>query len=270
MTPRAAVTLGAACALACAWSSAAPVAAAPAGPRLVLPAERAAAPDAPPADVSHLHDALDRVLRADVRDGAVDWEALRSRDRAALEIYLDAMSRVDAGALSAAERTAYWLNVHNATFLVVACGQARAWSPAAAEFAAFREPFVRLREGRVSLDSLARGIVRPRARDPRVLAALWSGARSGPRLRDRAWRGDDLDRALDAQMRAFLADPARNRFDRARRTATLSRLFDWYAADFGGPEGVRAAIARWTGRDLAGWTIAFADYDWRLAANDPR
>jgi hypothetical protein len=226
---------------------------------------------AAPANLAHLHDELDAVLRADVQGERVDWEALRRRDLPRLRGYLDRLARVDARSLPAAERTAFRLNLYNATFLVTAAPLARpGWTPAANEFAIFHAPLVRLPGGSISLDSLERGLIRPEAHDPRVHVALWCGARSCPPLLARAFRGADLDSVLGARMRAFVRDPARNHIDAAKRTLALSRIFDWYAEDFGG----RAAVPGWIGRyaDLedTDWTVTFLDYDWRPLGLEPR
>ena len=242
-------------------------------PRLTLPVPAAAAGADPPQPVSgvpHLHDALDRVLRADVSHGAVDWAGLRAHDRAALLVYLDAMSHVDRRALPPADRTAFAMNVYTAAFLAQACSEARGWSPADGGRTIFRQPLVRLRDGVVSLDSLEGIAAAASGRDPRVRVLLWRGARSGPELAPRAWRGADLDRALDAAMKAFLADRSRNRFDRGRHVASLARVFDLAAADAGGPDAMRAAVGRWTGLDLSGWSVTLLDWDARVPGETGR
>ena len=71
-------------------------------------------------------------------------------------------------------------------------------------------------------------------------------------------------------MRAFVRDPAFNRVDRGRRWLRLARIFDWYAADFGGEAGVLAAVGYAAGEDVRGWSVTFQDYDWSLAAAPAR
>lgn len=69
--------------------------------------------------------------------------------------------------------------------------------------------------------------------DPRIHFAINCGARSCPPLR--RYNAARLDEQLDLATRAYLADPAGARLDRASRTLYLSRLFLWYKADFGPP-----------------------------------
>jgi hypothetical protein len=233
---------------------------------LALAASAAAAP--PATDPADDYDAL---LRADVRAGVVDWAMLRQRDLPRLDIYLDRLARVDAAALPPADRVAFWLNLYNATFLRAAAGRAgHGWSPADGNFIVFHQPLVHTLAGEMSLDSLERGVLRPAARDPRVHVALYCGARSCPPLLSRAYRGVDLNATLADNMRRFVRDPARNRIDREHRTLTLSRIFDWYAADFGGPAAVPAYVGQFAGEHCEGWKVVFLDYDWRLGVAGAR
>ncbi len=212
----------------------------------------------------------DTVLREGVPGGVPDWDRLRATELPRLDRYLDGLARVDAEALAPAARTSFGLNLYEATCLRAACAQSPGWTPAADGFALLRQPLVRTLAGTLSLDSLARGIIRSRPNDPRVHMALWCGARSCPPLPARAWRAADLDAALARAMTAFLRDGTRNRCDRARRTLVLSRVFDWYAADFGGPAAVPAYVAHFTGEPCEHWRVEFLDWDWRLAGAAPR
>ena len=93
--------------------------------------------------------------------------------------------------------------------------------------------------------------------------------------------GDDAHAAraqLDAQARAFVNDPFRNRYDKAARTAHLSEIFKWFAEDFAGPAGsVQKYVARYVAdpdvaRALANdsYEVKWIDYDWTLNGTPPR
>lgn len=215
--------------------------------------------------------ALDALLAKHVKRGVVDYPGLCGADHPRLVACLEALASVDTDALAPRERTAFGIDLYNATVLGAVCERGRAgWSAAADSFALFHAPLVRTHGRTLSLDQLEHGLLVPGAKDPRLHFALVCAARSCPVLLPRAYRAADLDSLLDANLRAFLADPARNRFDAATRTAHLSRIFDWYAADFGGPGGVLAYVTKASGRDLTGWTVKFLDYDWSLNGPGPR
>ncbi len=123
------------------------------------------------------------------------------------------------------------------------------------------------RAGDISLDVLEKQRTLAVFRDPRAHVAFNCAARSCPPLGARAWaRQPDLDRALDDAMRAFVSDSTRNRIDDAHRTLRLSRIFDWYAADFGGRAGVLRTVSRYLGRDVTAYRVEYLDYDWSLNA----
>jgi hypothetical protein len=97
--------------------------------------------------------------------------------------------------------------------------------------------------------------------DPRVHFALNCGAASCPAVR--VYEGADLDAALELAEKSFLC--AVSRFDAATEVIETSRLLAWYAADFGGPKGVRARLARALDvpeAEIARARLSFLPYDW--------
>lgn len=215
---------------------------------------------------------LDHILAAHVHGERVDYEALRKQDAGALRQLLDQLAAVDVAKLDRPARLAFYLDLYNATMLQAVLDHVAKdpkWTPAAAEFAVFEERRVRLASGVVTLNHLENEIVRKQFADPRIHVALVCGARSCPPLPDRAFAPADLDGVLDRRFAAFLADPSRNRVDRAAKVVRLSRLFEWYAADFGGEAGVRKLLGEHFGTEVARYRIEYLDYDWSLNAVQP-
>jgi hypothetical protein len=233
------------------------------GCALLMAVEAAAAP------VDHRP--FDDLLARHVRGQRVDYLALRDEDGARLDTYLAALARVDAAALPGDARTAFEVNLYNATVLRAVCDRYRdGWSVAADDFALFRAPLVRTRDGAISLDALEKQRLLPRTRDPRLHVAVVCGARGCPPLPPRAFHAPDLGATLDRLTRAFVLDTSRNRVDPRRRRLALSRIFEWYAADFGGAGAVAAWVGQWRGEDLSGHAVEFRDYDWSLNLASPR
>lgn len=232
------------------------------------PAAVAAAPARAAAPAAALHAALDRILAARVRDGLVDYAGLRAQDGKALQDYLAAMAAVDVGKLGNDDRFAFYANVYNATMLQAVLDKTAKdakWTPAAADFAVFKEPLVRLAAGTVSLDHVEHEILRKQFKDARVHVALVCGARSCPPLLPRAYEGQDLGRVLDANLKAFLRDASRNKIGDGR-TLSLSKLFEWFRDDFGGDAGVRKLIADEFSDAVAANKIGYLEYSWELNA----
>jgi len=70
-----------------------------------------------------------------------------------------------------------------------------------------------------------------------------------PPLFAEAFVAERLDAQLDEQARAWLADPERNRYDRAESEVRVSAIFAWFEGDFERDAGsVQAWIARYAPR----------------------
>lgn len=194
----------------------------------------------------HTHGAWTTVLKAHVRDGALDYAALEAQ-RAAFDGYLAALHAVtpeELGRWSEAQRFAFWINAYNAhcaqrVLDAYPLASIRRLDGAFGLNTAFDQGFVPMRahlsgaeEAGLSLNDLQDGILRKRFRDARVHAALHNSTRSGAPLRPEAYTADALERQLDEQMRAFVNDPTRNRIDPAGKQLALSEVFKWFAEDF--------------------------------------
>jgi Protein of unknown function, DUF547 len=211
------------------------------------------------------HTVLDRILRSVVHGESVAYAALRRDHRPALDGYLSQIAAVEPERLSRAEQIALYVNLYNATVLRTVAERYRpGYRPDADSFGLFAEPLVRIAGTTMSLDDLEHRVLRAELHEPRVHAVLVCAARSCPPLAPRAYTGPDLETTLEERMRRFVSDRSRNEIDVAARTLRLSRIFDWYADDFGGPGGVAAYVGRYAGRDLTGFRIEFLPYSWEL------
>jgi len=115
--------------------------------------------------------------------------------------------------------------------------------------------------------------IRAKFKDARAHFALNCASGSCPILRTEAYEPGKLSAQLDDQARQFLGDNARNSFDLATKTASLSAIFSWYEKDFGqderamlltaakyAPEEIRRSIEA----DPAAWKVKHLAYDWSL------
>ena len=105
-------------------------------------------------------------------------------------------------------------------------------------------------------------MMRVNAVDWRMHMALNCGAGSCPPIE--IYRPETLEAQLDRRARAFLS--ASTQYDAASNTVTVTALMQWFRADFGGPDGIKAILRRF---DLippgANPTIKYDDYSWELA-----
>ncbi|MGH8238393.1 MAG: DUF547 domain-containing protein [Steroidobacteraceae bacterium] len=245
------------------------------------------------------HGQFDRLLRAHVHDGRVDYAELHAQP-SQLEEYVAAIGRVDARTLaqfSREQQMAYWINAYNAFTLqaIVDNYPLRRRGIKGLAFPAnsiWQIPGVWKGDshhagGRnVSLDGIEHGILRPRYSERRVHFALVCASLSCPDLRSEAYRADRLEQQLQDQTRRFVADAAKGvRIDHDERTVHLSSIFKWFGEDFArasdtpaalrtlsaSQAGVLAFVQGYVGdaRDRAllasgRFHVEYLKYDWRL------
>jgi len=252
-----------------------------AAPAATASAARTAPP--PAADFDHEHARWTRVLERHVHGDRFDYAALKA-DPAELEAYLDELHAVtpdQVAGWSREQRYAFWINAYNAHTIAKVVrsyplDSIKDLSTAFGLQSVFDQEFIPMEAfhpdgdgDRLSLNDVEHGILRKEFRDARVHAAINCASISCPPLRDEAFVAARLDGQLDEQMRAFLADPRRNRFDPEGGEVRLSEIFKWFAEDFERDAGsVRAWVERWAPADRKAMVgdarIRYLDYDWGL------
>ena len=222
------------------------------------------------------HGAFDRLLRAHVAAGRVDYDAFARAPE--FRAYLSALAAARPETLSRDEQLAYWINAYNAytIHLVNAAGERRSIRnvlkvpgvPAGA--GPWKLKVVRAGGRTLTLDEVEHEIVRKRFQEPRIHFALVCAARSCPPLRPEAYTGARLGAQLEDQARRFIgASPALNRVDVKAGTVHLSPLFTWYREDFGPDLG--KFLARYVSDPAARallesgrYEMVETEYDWGL------
>jgi len=208
---------------------------------------------------------LDLIVQQCVKNERVDYAQIKDKWADSLDQYLDFVANLQAKQFSGEQLLALHINTYNASMLkAVLAHDIATWKPSDNDFSVFKEPHVKLMGETMSLNDLENKVIRPTFKDPRIHAALVCAAVSCPPLIPRAYVGNDLEEVLEANMKRFVNDPARNRVDEATKTIHLSRIFDWYAEDFGGKDKVLEYVDRCHEADLAGYKVEFLDYDWSL------
>jgi hypothetical protein len=227
----------------------------------------------PPAEFSHR--LFDEVLHAHVKDGWVNYPEI-ARD-ARFDAYLDQLGRIDPATLPAKnDRLAFWINAYNALAIK---GIVDGGSPAT--LLGRYDYFIKRRYtvgGRIiNLHELEQTVLVKAFGEPRVHFAIVPASRSSPKLRAEAYSAERLPMQLDENARTFINDPERNRFDRARREATLSKIFDWSSDEFIAASG---SLVRYVKKyvndksllrelDAEFHTVEFLKYDWDLNGIPP-
>jgi hypothetical protein len=232
-------------------------------------------PEEPISPKEFSHQLFDEVLQMHVRDGVVDYPAIEGDHR--LQAYIRQLDRVDPNSLpTRQDRLAFWINAYNAFAIQ---GILDGYSPMTL-YGRYRYFIARTyRVGGASIDlyDLEQKILIPEFHEPRIHFAIVCASSSCPRLHSWGYRADMLEEQLEQSARDFINDPSRNRFDRERKVAYLSMIFQWFEEDFVAHSGsLLGYVKRYVAdpdlaRDLETtlYSMEFIGYDWRLNGPPP-
>ncbi len=243
----------------------------------------AAQTPAPSDPFDHEHKLWNDVLTAHVKGDRFDYAALK-KDRVKLDAYLvqlRAATPKQVESWTREQRYAFWINAYNAHCIALVLTEypvesikdiggwfSSVWKKAFIDMPAFHPSG---KPKKLSLDDIEHGILRPTFKDARVHAAVNCASLGCPVLRPEAFVAGKLEVQLDDSARKWLADTARNRFERESSRAQISEIFRWFKEDFDREGGVQAWIAKFAPAEHAEWLkaapkprIEYVDYSWRL------
>jgi Protein of unknown function, DUF547 len=163
---------------------------------------------------SALHAPWDSLLKAHVREGLVDYDALERAP--ALPRYLASLDTVTVEALEENERLAFWINAYNAYTIQLilthhertsirninrSLGLLQLKGP-------WNERLVKAGGKVYTLDEVFHRVLRKQFREPRMHFAVVPASKGAPPLRSEAYTGAQLEAQLEDQTRRLLSDTA--------------------------------------------------------------
>jgi hypothetical protein len=238
------------------------------------PSRRGPHPTSRPSQKPELPDANDygKLLAKVVVKGRVDYAEL-AKHKSVLDAYVAGIAKANLAGASDVQKLAFYINAYNAVTLelvldrVIGKGKDGKDKPSVMAVPGFfKQIAVTVAGEKLSLDEIEK---RGRALgDPRIHFAVNCAAISCPPLRGHEWRPERLDRDLGMAAADFLASPHGLQVENGK--VEVSRLFDWYASDFGGKESVRNFLLRYAperAKQLLDRSPGFLDYDWSLNKN---
>lgn len=208
------------------------------------------------------HAAWDVLLQQAVSEtGKVNYKTFKN-NKAALESYLKTLrDNPPQDQWSRTEKMAYWINAYNAFTIdlivdnyplasILKLDGGKTWDVKR----------IALGDKKYSLNQIENDILRPQYKDARIHFALNCAAKSCPPLHNRAFTAENLETTLEARTKNFLRNPKYNTV--ATSKAALSKIFEWYAADFG---DLPSFVNRYVQVPLkSGGAIEYLEYDWDL------
>ncbi len=253
-----------------------------------------------PDPLASFHQEYRDLLQQYVReDGRVDYDSLR-RKRLWLKQLLQAPDELDPNVYrnwTPDEQLAFWINTYNLKMLDIVARNypiqsswwlRLTWPPSDIRHieGIWSEYRFIVMDEEFTLGEVERRFFRKTLADPRAFLAITYASRSGPLLRREPYRGEDLDRQLDEQVRAFLSAGRGFRIDHAKAVVHLSSIFKptWHGKEFvpqygtdkkfkDRPPQTRAVLnflTRYVSDDevyfleVENYTIEYTNFDWRL------
>jgi hypothetical protein len=213
------------------------------------------------------HSSFDQLLKTYVSDkGFVNYAGF-SKSKSKLEAYIISLSKTNAASLSKNEQLAFWINAYNAltidqilrnyplkSILDIAGG--KVWD----------QPLpYKFNSKTLTLNDIEKKILLGGDLfDGRIHFAVNCAAMSCPTLQNQAYTAENIQSLLTSNTKAALNNPAFNKI--SANKASLSRLFDWYKADFIKAEGsVINFVNKYSNTKINNNTkIDYLEYNWSL------
>jgi hypothetical protein len=162
-----------------------------------------------------------------------------------LEKYIDSLAQITPAeyqSLSTEDKKALWLNAYNAATIKVILAHypihgKNSYYPANSlrQIPDVWESFhFKIANRDVDLDDLEHDIIRREFHDSRMHFGVVCAKGSAPLL-PYAYVGARLNELLDRQTSLFLSDPRNVKFDPAKHTLQVTKLFSWFLLDFTPP-----------------------------------
>ena len=218
---------------------------------------------------------LSKFVSADTQGiNRVCYRSVTSADLQQLQCYLQQLQSIDVRNLNRNEQLAYWFNLYNArtVSIVLENYPIRSIRQIKEKLTDFVGPFddegaVTVLGKSLSLNDIESGIIRPIWNDPRIHYALNCASYGCPNLATTAWQSHDLEARLNGAAYEYINS------GRAVKKCILgpraSKIYKWYAGDFGGEAGVLNHLRQYANEDtlqtLNGQSsISGYFYDWSL------
>ena len=194
-----------------------------------------------------------------------EWKA-NAADVAALQKITDTIGSGGPGDSSRDGRFAFHINAYNAWMLrlVLDAYPIKSVRDIAPLFGVFTGPRIMFGGKKVSLNHLEKEVLIPEFKDPRVHFAINCASTSCPPLLNAPFTAAKLNAQLDAQAKAF-ANKGAGAVQVSGNKAELSKIFDWYAADFKASGGPIGFLNKYRSEPIpAGAKLNYFEYDWNL------
>lgn len=192
--------------------------------------------------------------------GTVNYKGLK-KEEAVLETYIRTLAKqIPDKSWSRDASLAYWINAYNALTLklivtnypvksITSLNGGKPWDV----------KWIDLAGKKYSLNNIENDIIRTQYKDPRIHFAVNCAAVSCPPLSNTAFTETNINKLLDSRSKAFINSTSN---EIACTKVKISKIFDWYKADF---EDVIAFINKYSNTQVnENAVVDYGEYNWNL------
>jgi len=194
------------------------------------------------------HSLYGELLKKYVKDSMVNYQGFKNEEQR-LDEYLQILNKTNPEELPRKEQFAFYINAYNACTIKLILKHYPGVKSIKDIGSLWRSPwkirFCKINGKTFTLDEIEHNILRLRFKDPRVHFAVNCASKDCPPLIAEPYQGTILDQQLDANTRAFLNNPRKNRLE--GDTLYVSSIFKWFEDDFKA--------------DVVGFFLTYADED---------
>ncbi len=218
-----------------------------------------------------------RVMSGSAPDGIgrIPYGRVTAADRASLAADLSRLAGVPISAYRRQEQFAFWIDLYNELTVKLVVDRYPISSikdidisPGLFSSGPWGSKLITVEGEMLSLDDIEHRILRPIWRDPRLHYAVNCAAIGCPNLQTSAFTAANSETLLDKAARDYVNDP--RGADVADGKLTVSSIYVWYQADFGGTDALVIQHLKHHARPALATALAGIDhisgdrYDWSL------
>jgi len=195
-------------------------------------------------------------------------------DKKQLQNYLAYLQSLDPRTYAKAEQKAYWINLYNALTVFIVLESYPIESITKIHkglfgFGPWNDVHATVAEQNLTLNNIEHGILRPIWQDNRIHYAVNCASYGCPNLAFQAYTIENMEELLETGAKSYV-NHARGVILKENGNLILSKIYEWYAVDFGGTEeSVINHLVKYANSDLAERLKNFKgkidyEYDWKL------
>jgi hypothetical protein len=224
--------------------------------------QKTATPPPPANTLSHAK--WDSLLQVHVNAaGEVDYASFKN-DLSILDNYIIHLQNNAPNSWTANKEMAYWINLYNAFTIqqvlveypvnsITDIDNGDIWNVRT----------VTVGGTAYTLNQIEQNQLLTKFSEPKVHFAVNCAAKSCPPLLNKAWTESNIQQNYTDRTNLFINDATHNQLTAS--SIQVSKIFDWYASDFGGPSGIVPYFQQYSTTTINNnATVTYNNYDWAL------